>query len=80
MLEAGADVRFVQELLGHAKLTSTQVYTHVAITKLIEVYGKTHPSAAGKTETKPEDAAAKEKLLADLALEEDDEDGDEEAP
>jgi hypothetical protein len=45
MLECGADVRFVQELLGHSSLVSTQVYTRVAISKLKEVHAATHPGA-----------------------------------
>jgi len=45
MLEAGADIRFIQAILGHASLQSTQLYTHVSIKKLIEVYERTHPAA-----------------------------------
>jgi integrase/recombinase XerD len=45
MLEGGADVRHVQEMLGHASLKATQVYTHVAIGKLIAVHARTHPGA-----------------------------------
>ncbi len=44
MLEGGADVRHVQEMLGHEALTSTQIYTHVAVSKLKEVHEKTHPA------------------------------------
>ncbi len=47
MLEAGADLRFIQVLLGHADLSTTQIYTHVAIGKLIEVHTATHPGAKG---------------------------------
>jgi integrase/recombinase XerD len=45
MLDNGADVRFVQEMLGHARLDTTQVYTHVAIGKLIAIHAATHPGA-----------------------------------
>lgn len=44
MLEGGADIRFIQAMLGHASLTTTEIYTHVAIDKLIAVHRATHPS------------------------------------
>ena len=45
MNDNGADIRHVQEFLGHADLSTTQVYVHVSMAKLKEGYGKTHPAA-----------------------------------
>jgi integrase/recombinase XerD len=61
MLEGGADVRYIQAMLGHARLDTTQIYTHVSIRMLKQIHAATHPAArlnpisngANQTEPKP---------------------------
>jgi integrase/recombinase XerD len=74
MLEGGADIRFVQELLGHSKLDTTQVYTRVTISKLKAVYAATHPGARPDVVVEPHvEAATAAQVLEELEQELDDE-------
>ena len=79
MLEGGADIRFIQEMLGHANLETTEIYTHVSIDKLIAVHRATHPSrlerkrgAEGAEPRLDRDNAAA--AILDALVREDDED------
>lgn len=58
MLEGGADIRFIQAMLGHAELSTTQIYTQVAIRQLSAVHARTHPGARRrvKVENRAQDA------------------------
>jgi integrase/recombinase XerD len=79
MLENGADIRFIQVLLGHADIASTQIYTQVSIVKLKEIHAATHPArltrrqeangVADGGEVLPTPEAAQGALLAALATE-----------
>ena len=64
MLEGGADIRFIQKMLGHASLNSTEVYTQVSIRKLQEIHRATHPGARAEP-TSPAAAASEKTDAAD---------------
>jgi len=50
MLENGADIRYIQEMLGHAKIDTTQIYTQVSIRRLKEVHDLTHPAKSDRSD------------------------------
>ena len=70
MLENGADIRVIQEMPGHARLSTTELYTRVSINLLRQVYLATHPGAS----LKRADGAAKAELPAELEAEAGEED------
>jgi integrase/recombinase XerD len=75
MLENGADIHFIQEMLGHADIKTTQIYTQVSIRQLKQIHSATHPAHLTKPETAAPaaDAAAKDELLSALAAEDEEE-------
>ncbi len=71
MLENGADIRFIQAMLGHEDLNTTQIYTHVSVEKLREIHAATHPARVprqARRSTTFQEATAAE-LLTALAVE-----------
>ena len=66
MLENGADIRFIQQMLGHENLETTEIYTQVTIMKLKEIHAKTHPARLDRSSCNETD-----QLLFSLAAEED---------
>ena len=76
MLENGADIRFIQQMLGHAKLSSTQIYTQVSIRMLKQVHSMTHPAQLRKPAAETSDGnhdQQKTTLLAMLQAESEEE-------
>jgi integrase/recombinase XerD len=90
MLENGADTRYIQALLGHSDLSSTQIYTHVAIHKLKEIHAATHPakmerqgSVTADSNDQANTLSERNALLSVLVAESEEEEGgdvDENAP
>lgn len=85
MLEGGAEIRFIQEMLGHASLATTQIYTRVAIHKLKAIHDATHPGARLTPRTAqaevsslaaPSSVRPAEEILAALAAEADEEEAE----
>jgi integrase/recombinase XerD len=80
MHENGADIRFIQEILGHVKLETTQIYTHVSIRTLQQVHASTHPAAMlGHSERPSTKALSPDAEALYSALESEAEDDDERA-
>ncbi len=80
MHENGADIRFIQEILGHVKLETTQIYTHVSIRTLQHVHASTHPAAMlGHSERPSTKALSPDAEALYSALESEAEDDDERA-
>jgi integrase/recombinase XerD len=78
MHENGADIRFIQEILGHVKLETTQIYTHVSIRTLQQVHASTHPAAMlGHSERPSTKALSPDAEALFSALESEAEDDDE---
>ena len=64
MLENGADIRFIQQMLGHAELSTTEIYTQVSIRALKEVHARTHPAKLERSAAGPAAPAAAPALPA----------------
>ena len=69
MLDNGADIRFIQQMLGHVSIGTTEIYTHVSIVKLKQIHEMTHPTLHQKQVEEGEPGATEEELLATLEAE-----------
>ncbi len=84
MLEGGADIRFIQQMLGHASLSTTEIYTHVSIRMLKQVHSTTHPAASLDKKNAPSlpghatSASEAEELFATLDTEAEEEEEEKE--
>lgn len=66
MLENGADIRYIQAMLGHVELSTTEIYTQVSIKKLKEIHTLTHPAKASRSKTLTLDESESEPTVEDL--------------
>ena len=69
MLDAGADIRFIQQMLGHVSIGTTEIYTHVSIVQLKKVHEMTHPTMQGRRKDQSEPEATEDDLLEVLEAE-----------
>lgn len=78
MLEGGADLRYIQAMLGHAELSTIQIYTQVAVRQLLAIHATTHPGAnlTHRQAAQPADPADMAALLAALDAEADEEEAE----
>ena len=65
MLEGGADIRFIQQMLGHARLTTTEIYTQVSIRKLKAIHDATHPGARLRRDAHERDEVSESNAAGD---------------
>jgi integrase/recombinase XerD len=77
MLEGGADIRYIQAMLGHARLDTTQIYAQVSVRALQAIHAATHPAAANTPHGQRDDGQAKRVAVADLLAALDEEAADE---
>ena len=69
MMDNGADIRFIQQMLGYASILSTEIYTHVSIVKLKQVHDMTHPTMHRQRQVETEPEAKGKDLLSTLRSE-----------
>ena len=66
MLDNGADIRFIQQMLGYASIGTTEIYTHVSTVKLKQIYELTHPTIQRQRQSEIEPEPTEEALLSTL--------------
>jgi len=73
MLDNGADIHFIQQMLGHVSIRTTEIYTYVSIVKLKQIHEMTHPTLHRKPELEDEPEVTEDELLSTLDAEEQEE-------